>query len=170
MSTDKSKSTDNIDFYRIEPRTESEYLATRVVDQITWYDGKSKVNKQWFLSLKVIEIIFALFIPFLTVFITENTDHLKIIVGLLGITVAAIAGIITLIKFQENWIEYRTVAESLKLEKFLFLARTGPYQNQDNSFVLFVERFESLISNSTKKWVNYISKNDTKNSIAEEKE
>ena len=77
--------------------------------------------------------------------------------------VAAIAGIITLVKFQENWIEYRTVAESLKLEKFLFLAKAGPYKGVTDTFPLFVERFESLISTSTKKWVDYVSKKDTDN-------
>ena len=69
-------------------------------------------------------------------------------------------GIITLIKFQENWIEYRTVAESLKLEKFLFLSKAGPYKNSNEIFPTFVERFESLISTSTKKWVDYVAKKE----------
>jgi hypothetical protein len=107
------------------------------------------------------EIIVALFIPFASGYIHDAENDLKIIVGVLGVIVAAIAGLITLIKFQENWIEYRTVAESLKLEKFLFLAKAGPYKNISDPFVMFVERFESLISNSTKKWVNYVSKNET---------
>jgi hypothetical protein len=152
-----------MDFYAIEPRNEKEYLATRVIDQIKWYDKKSMRNKNLFLVLKIFEISLALFIPFLTAYITENDSILKIIVGILGIIIAAVSGIITLVKYQENWIEYRTVAESLKLEKFLFLAKAGPYQNQENAFRVFVERFESLISNSTKKWVNYISQKDTEN-------
>src|SRR6185436_13624819 len=96
-------------------------------------------------------------------YITDKTIGLKIIVGVIGIIVAAVAGLITLIKFQENWIEYRTVAESLKLEKFLFLSKAGPYKNLTDAYPLFVERFESLVSTSTKKWVDYVSKNDTTN-------
>lgn len=126
------------DFYSFNPRTEEDYLKTRVIDQIKWYDKKSIYNKRWFLTLKVIEILLSLFIPFLTAYITTSGDSLKIVVGILGIVVTAIAGLITLIKYQENWIEYRTVAESLKLEKFQFLAKAGPYKNLDESYPLFV--------------------------------
>jgi hypothetical protein len=146
------------DYNANEPRTEKEYLETRVHDQIEWHNKKSAKNKKWFLSLKIIEIIVALFIPFLTGYITEDTAILKIVVGLLGIGIAAIAGIITLIKFQETWIEYRNVVESLKHEKFLYLAKTGIYEDQEDPFPEFVERFEGLIASSTKKWVSYASK------------
>ena len=151
------------DFHSFLPKTEDEYLQSRTIDQIKWYDEKSKTNKRFYLSLKVAEIILALLIPFLSGYIDSNTSTIKILVGLLGIFVAAIAGIITLVKFQENWSEYRTVAESLKLEKFLFLAKAGPYKGVTDTFPLFVERFESLISTSTKKWVDYVSKKDTDN-------
>jgi hypothetical protein len=113
--------------------------------------------------MKIAEVIMALFIPFLTGYITDKTLGLKIVVGVLGMIVAAIAGLITLIKFQENWIEYRTVAETLKLEKYLYLSKAGPYKNSHDSYPMFVERFESLISTSTKKWVDYVSKQETVN-------
>jgi len=158
MSQPHSSTTEDID--SLNPKTEEEYLQTRVIDQIKWYDKKSAINKKWFLRMKITEVIMALFIPFLTGYITENSLELKVTVGLLGIVVAAIAGLITLIKFQENWIEYRTVAESLKLEKYLYLSKAGPYKNMQDAYPLFVERFESLISTSTKKWVDYVSKQD----------
>jgi intein/homing endonuclease len=142
------------------PGTETEYLKTRVENQIKWYDRKSVTNKKWFLLLKVSEIFLALFIPFISGYIGSVDDPLKVVVGMLGVIVAAIAGLITLIKFQENWIEYRTVAETLKFEKFLFLAKAGPYKNSD-PYPLFVERFESLISTSTKKWMNYVSNKES---------
>src|SRR6185436_10149479 len=109
------------------------------------------------------EIVLALLIPFLTGYINDKTIELKIVIGVIGIIVAAIAGLITLIKFQENWIEYRSVAESLKFEKFLFLSKAGPYKDVPDAYPLFVERFESLISSSTKKWVDYVSKKDKEN-------
>jgi hypothetical protein len=93
------------DFDNFLPKTEEEYLNTRVLDQIKWYDKKSSSNKRWFLVLKISEIILALFIPFFSGYITDASSPLKIIVGILGVVVAAMAGLITLIKFQENWIE-----------------------------------------------------------------
>ena len=153
------------DFQNVLPRTEEEYLQARVLDQITWYDEKSASNKRFYLYLKVSEILLSLCIPFLAAYISDERNYLKVIVGVLGIIVAAFAGIITLIKFQENWIEYRAVSESLKLEKFLFLSKAGPYKGTPESFPLFVERFESLISSSTKKWVEYISKKEKEKTV-----
>src|SRR6185503_6870617 len=102
------------EIYNSNPKNEDEYLQTRVLDQVTWYDKKSAINKRWFLRMKIAEIVLALLIPFLTGYINDKTIELKIVIGVIGIIVAAIAGLITLIKFQENWIEYRSVAESLK--------------------------------------------------------
>jgi hypothetical protein len=147
----------------INPRNEDEYLETRVVNQIMWYEKKSITNKKWFLNLKVLEIALSLCIPFLAAYITNSGSPLKVIVGSIGVIIASIEGIMTLVKFQENWFEYRTVAESLKLEKFLYLAKAGPYLDNNQSYSLFVERFESLISNSTKKWINYIAKSEIEN-------
>lgn len=146
------------DPYIALPKTEEEYLTARVEDQINWYDKKSSSNKKWFLRLKVSEIIIALFIPFFSGYIDTDGKFLKLTVGFLGVAVAAIAGLITLIKFQENWTEYRTISETLKFEKFLFLSKAGPYKDMQNPYPLFVERFESLISTSTKKWESYTSK------------
>ena len=81
---------------------EEEYLSARVQDQINWYEGKSAWHKRWFMRLKVFEIILALFVPFLTGYITDDRTWLKITVGLIGVSVAAIAGITTLYKLQEN--------------------------------------------------------------------
>jgi hypothetical protein len=147
--------------YILLPRREEDYLQTRVLDQIEWHDRKGTINKKWFVRLKVSEILLSLCIPFLTGYITNSSNTLKVTVGILGIAVAAIAGIITLIKFQENWIEYRTVAESLKMEKFLYLSKAGPYKDEPEPFPLFVERFETLISTSTKKWIDYTAKKET---------
>jgi hypothetical protein len=135
--------------------TEQEYLDQRVKDQIDWYDKKSGWHKKRFLYLKIIEMILALAIPFLTGYITTEDVGLKVTVGFIGVVVAATAGIITLFKFQENWIQYRTVAESLKHEKFLFITRSGPYKGTA-SFPDFVERFESYISKENSQWASYI--------------
>ncbi len=155
------------DHYSSLPKTEDEYLQSRVLDQIKWYDKENSRNKKWFLRLKITEITLSLCVPFLAAYITSADSPLKVIVGILAIVVAAIASIITLIKFQENWLEYRTVAESLKLEKFLFLSKAGPYKDSTSPLPLFVERFEGLISTSTKKWVSYISKKETENKKTE---
>ena len=134
---------------------EEEYLKNRVEDQIAWYDRKSATNKKLFNGLKIAEIIIALSIPFLANFIIEGNVSMKYVIGFLGVIVAAIAGLISLMKYQENWIEYRTTAESLKHEKFLFLTKSGPYSHSA-ALERFVERVENLISKENSNWAQFI--------------
>lgn len=104
-----------------------------------------------FKLLQILQIIAAASIPFLTGFITDETTDMKHVVAAIGAFIAIISGILSLYKFQENWIQYRTVAESLKHQKYLFLTKTYPYNTDDAHHVL-VETIESLISQENTKW------------------
>jgi hypothetical protein len=131
--------------------TPEEYLKTRVDQQIDWYSAKSQSNQRWFKVLRLIEIAFATASPVLVSQIATDTPVLKIIVGSIGVCVAVIAGIVSLYKFQENWIEYRAAAETLKREKFLFLTKSPPYDGE-NAFQSLVGHVESMISTETTNW------------------
>jgi Protein of unknown function (DUF4231) len=48
--------------------------------------------------------------------------------GGLGAVVVVVEGIQQLGQYQANWINYRSTAEALGHEKFLFLAGAGAYQ------------------------------------------
>lgn len=128
-----------------------EYIRDRLDDQINWYSEKSQWHQKWFKRLRAIEFLFATSIPFLVSYITPETGILRLVVGAMGIVVALISGLVTLHRFQENWIEYRTTAETLKHEKFLFLTQAPPYEG-DNPFQLLVERVESTISKENTNW------------------
>ena len=134
---------------------QEEYLQERIDDQINWYDRKSLQSQKWFKRLQIVSIIAATTIPFISGYLTETTIWLKLAVGVLGLIVAAITAILGLYKFQENWLEYRTVCESLKHEKYLFLTKSEPYDSED-SFKFLVERVEGLISKENTKWRGYM--------------
>jgi len=136
-----------------------EYVRDRLDDQITWYDQKSQCNQKWFRWLRILEILFAMSIPFLVSEITNDTNFLKVIVGVMAVCVAVISGLVTLYKFQENWIEYRTVAETLKHEKFLYLTKSAPYDEED-AFHALVERVEGLISRENTTWAHTTSEKE----------
>ena len=131
--------------------TTNDYLTDRVDDQINWYDKKSSWNQQMFKRLQILQIVAAASIPFLTGFITPDATEMKHVVAGIGALIAVIGGIISLYKFQENWIQYRTVSESLKHQKYLFLTKTHPYNTNDATHVL-VETVENLISQENSKW------------------
>ena len=60
-------------------------------------------------------------------------------------------GIVSLYRFQENWNEYRASAESLKQQRYLYLALVEPY-NGDQPFELLVQRVEALLKSETTGW------------------
>jgi hypothetical protein len=131
--------------------TPDEYIRDRLDDQITWYDQKSGWNQKWFKRLRIVEIVFATTIPFLVSQVTGDSTILKSIVGGMGVCVAVLSGLITLYKFHENWIEYRTTTETLKHEKYLYLTGAAPYDG-DNPFEELVNRVESIISRENTTW------------------
>jgi hypothetical protein len=144
--------------------TPEDYLKERVDDQIEWLNAKSIYNQKRFKQLRKVEIIAAALIPFLTALsaansitgTTANAFNLgaagTIIVGLLGITITIIAGFMSLEQYQKNWIEYRVLAESLKREKFLFCAKTEPYNTAVTAFPIFVQRIEALTARENTSW------------------
>lgn len=136
--------------------TSDEYLKDRVEDQINWYGGKSEWNQRWFKRLRLVELIFASLIPFLVTYVSDETALLKVIVGSMGACIAVFSGLVALNKFQENWIEYRTTAETLKHEKYLFLTQSHPYDSED-SFHLFVNHIESLLSKENSNWARTVN-------------
>jgi hypothetical protein len=131
------------------------YIKERLEDQIAWYDNKSQWNQKWYKRLRIVELIAGASIPFLAAYITDTTLILKLVVGCLGLVITIITGAVTLYKFQENWIEYRTTCETLRHEKYLYLSQTEPYDISD-PFKLLVQRVENLISRENTQWARYI--------------
>ena len=122
---------------------EEEYIEQRVEDQILWYDKKSKNNQKLYKWIKFIEIFLSALLAFLAVVLPENL--IKYVSVFIGFILVILAGIASLNKLQENWIQYRTTAEVLKQEKYLYLTKSGPY-SEGKKFELFVERIENTIS------------------------
>ena len=128
-----------------------EYLSQRVEDQINWYGDKSRFNKRCFHLLRVVEIVAAALIPFLTAIPAADAPYMKFVIGILGVLITVVAGILALFQFQERWTEYRATAESLKKEKFLYLTSAEPYDVEDGNS-MFVQKVETLISKENTNW------------------
>lgn len=136
--------------------TEEEYLKERLDDQLEWYDKKSQYSQKLFKRLRLLEIIAAALIPFLSG-MSEKITHYQWLVGGLGVLIAVSAATSSLFKYHENWIEYRTTAEQLKHEKYSYLTSTKPYDNDDR-FSVLVQRIEGLISKENSSWATVTRK------------
>jgi len=121
----------------------------RLEDQIAWYDRKSLLNQWRFKWFKVTEIVAAAAIPFVAGFAAPT-----FIAGGLGVVIVVLEGLQSLNQFQHNWITYRSTCEELKHEKYLWMAKAGPYVTAQSPDALLAERIESLISREHAKWVS----------------
>ncbi|HEX8862979.1 MAG TPA: DUF4231 domain-containing protein [Actinomycetes bacterium] len=73
------------------------------------------------------------------------------VTGGLAAVIVVLEGVQHLYQFQEHWITYRSTAEALKHERYLYLAKAGPYAGEDRHRQL-AERLEGLISQEHAKW------------------
>ena len=117
---------------------EEEYFKERLDDQINWYDRKSQTNQRWYKNLRLIEVVSATLIPFWAG-IGQDLPYYQISIASLGVIIAVSVALSTLNKYQEHWVEYRTTAETLKHEKYLYQTKCKPYTEED-SFQRLVQR------------------------------
>lgn len=128
----------------------------RLDDQIGWYDHRSKAAQRRYKVLKLVQVIIAALVPLTSAFPIPPAE-LRWVVAVLGLFVLIIEAIQQLNQDQQNWIAYRSTCEALKHEKYLYLAKAGPYANAENSerrIALLADRIEGLISQEHAKWVS----------------
>jgi Protein of unknown function (DUF4231) len=132
----------------------------RMEDQIDWYDRKSIRYQKIYKRIKIIEIIAAAAIPFLSALDISvggkgGSGHLvSVTIGVLGILITILEGVLQLNQYQQNWIAYRSTCESLKHEKYTYLAKAAPYKDAPDPHALLAERAEALISQEHAKWAS----------------
>jgi hypothetical protein len=122
----------------------------RLDDQIEWYEKRSAQNQRLFKSLKIVVIGAAALIPFLAGLTTVPAW----VTGGLGMLIAITEGVQQLNQYHANWISYRSTAEALKHEKYLYLGKAGPYAAAKDPHGLLAERIESLVSQEHAKWAS----------------
>jgi len=122
----------------------------RLDDQIAWYDAKSGANQLRHKLSTYLEFFFAACAA-----ITAWTAPPVLTACLAGLIVLA-RGIASVNQWEQNWVSYRATAESLKHEKYLFLARAGPYASDatENPQRALAERVEGTISREHAAWVS----------------
>lgn len=133
-----------------------EYIRDRVDEQQRWFDGKSAKAQRSYKTIRYAQIGLGAAIPVIAGFVTGSIPGTEIdidglLVSVIGAIIAILAATEGIGQFNANWIRYRTSAEALKREKFLFLTSTEPYADSD-AFQVLVQRVESLLANENAGW------------------
>jgi len=72
--------------------------------------------------------------------------------SILGAAIVILEGCLGIFNCHENWINYRSTAETLKKEGEFYKAQIGEYATADDPAKLFVERVEALVSREHTFW------------------
>ena len=130
-----------------------EYLDQRYSDAIAYYESKAKANKKLYNGFQWSVIVISAVMPVLVVS-SHQTDYFRWIAAGLSVLLAIGTSALKAFKFQENWMNFRQIAETLKQERYFYEAEIGPYATAPDKGGLFVDRVESLISRENAIWVN----------------
>ncbi len=135
-----------------------QYMEERVDDQFNWFERKSSFNQKRYKRIKMLILIAAGLIPFLSgcKFLGLIGDIGSMVAGLLGVFIAVSEGLLSIHKYQENWLQYRSSAEALKREKLLYLTQVGPYADNQQAFPRFVQNVEDILQEDNSAWKSYI--------------
>lgn len=134
-----------------------DYIKDRMDPSMNWYDKKSRSNKNVYLAFTISEIILAAFIPFISDFHDIAPSAIKYIISLIGVILTILAGLSLLGRYQEKWINYRRISENIKKEKYLYLSKAHPY-NDDDAKERLVLNTEFEIEREIKQWYNQSQK------------
>ena len=121
----------------------------RVETQIQWYGRNARRSKRNYMRIKLVQIVAAAFIPVLAAASLPSW-----VLGGLGASVVVLESVQQLFQFHSNWTHYRSTAESLKHEKFLYLAQAGSYATATKPDALLAERIESRVSQEHSAWAS----------------
>jgi hypothetical protein len=132
------------------PRETTDNVIPKIVcEQFKFYDHHATYNRVGFLVLKAIQILASATIPIIAMVKPGVQSWVN---GVIGAIVLVIEGFQQLLQLQQNWTRYRSTAEGIRRERYLFQARAGPYADAPAPAALIVERMDALISAENKSW------------------
>jgi hypothetical protein len=143
-----------------------DYIKGRVDDQIQWYDKKANFNKSRYRLFQMIVIIASGIIPLINLTAPDTDPWWQhgalIITAVLGSIVTIVTAFAQMEKYFESWILYRTTAESLKRERFLFMNNAGEYSNLTgiDKHRALVERVEVMLSSEVQNILPFNNRQD----------
>lgn len=132
--------------------TQRDYIEQRVKPERDWFDRKARKNRVNYYLWQTLTIITAALVP---VFSSVDEPN-GVLIAFLGGASAIFAGFLSLFKFQENWVKYRSTCEDLKSHLAQFSVFEGAYHNKHTAFALLVENCERILGAERGQWMQRV--------------
>lgn len=136
------------------------YIRDRMQTSVAMLSKLSDLNQKKYKRLKRLEIVMASTIPFaIAISSMEPINRLAgiemlltVYAGVGGAIIALMNNTLELGGYMNKWKNYRSRAELLKREEYLYITRLSPYCSED-AFPKLVERVEKIL-NATETAIN----------------
>ena len=152
-----------IDSANLDDR-QRDFLKLRWLDQLTWMEGKAGKAQRFYYRLRLVTIVGAVVVPALVALNTLNGwpgTAAQIATWIVSLVVAVSAAVEGFFQFGQRWRNYRSTAERLKTEGWLFFQLAGPYAAVDGShteaFHTFASRVEDLIQKDVDVYITEVA-------------
>ena len=132
---------------REQPYDRDDPVLQRLHGQLDWYRHKSHNAQTAYKRVKFGQIVVGSIIPVIAA--AGVPGYLTAIVAA---TVVVAEGAQQLFQWHTHWLLYRSAAEELKHEDFLYSIQSGPYSGSDRRTVL-AERIEAVTGREHATWV-----------------
>jgi hypothetical protein len=132
------------------------YIVSRLLNQINWYDKKSRRNRAGYMAVMIFSVAMSALIPVITLAptVSSGMDLLvyRLIITAFGWSVTAVSSISAFCRFKELWIQYRTQCELLKSTLYKFFLECSEFKNSPKPQSLLVELCEGYMMKQTGVW------------------
>jgi hypothetical protein len=141
-----------------------EFLKLRWLDQLLWMEGKASKAQWFYYRVRLVTIIGAVVVPGLVPLTTLDGSAgsaAQIATWIVSLVVAISAAVEGFFQFGQRWRNYRSTAERLKIEGWLFFQRAGPYAAVDgqhvDAFGTFAIRVEDIIQKEVESYITDVA-------------
>ncbi len=152
------------------PTVERENYFPRIDQYKNWYDNKAVKAKSNYLRTKITSGLFAVLVPVVAnvnqvPFFGDVTLYSNVLVTIMGTFVAVMLALENVLKYKDQWVNYRSTEQFLTREKILFDSRSGPYISLDEEAAChrFIGVCEDAIQNENLATLNILTRDETTN-------
>lgn len=118
-------------FHTIEASIENDALKQRLVYLLEWYDEKAQLNRCCYHTLRILSVMLPNVVAALSLFTFLGGEAMIAAVsGVLSLLTSFLLHLLDQFRYYENWIRYRSTAETLKSEVFRCLNSGDPYYGE----------------------------------------
>lgn len=138
-------------------------LLDEIESQIAWYEKKCLSCKRADIATQIMVLGIAVSIPAISA--VEFVERVYVVMAF-STLLAFLEGFRTIMKYKETWINYRTMLESMRKERFMYAQALGPYRDiekitgeePESKTEILARRFLDLTSAENETWQQSASK------------